>query len=206
MKTTSHPFSHHLIRRRTALLLVALASAVLTGCDAAKSRQPIGRQPAALTDLHLEGTWRDGDGRTYYVRVVDPAAARLEVATLKTNASGFLLNRSELFLRDEAGTLFAGFRDVAPDPEEDYLVGRLSVSDGAMVFLAATATGVRSIVLEDGIGAIVTTNSDSGSNRYSVTVTNGFDRIARRLAGPEGSRFVDAEHPFVLMRQKAGLD
>ncbi len=192
------------IARWLGLVAVSLA---LAGCDLARTVQPIGSLPADLGALKLDGTWRDAEGRVYFLRTTEPATGQLEMATIQTNASGFELNRIQVFLRDQGDVLLGSFRGVAPDPEPNFAFGRLAVTEDTLVLHLAPVTPIRGLIVDGALGGILTTNSNGGDGaKGSVTVTNGFARLAAALAAPDGSRLLDLQHPFVLFRQKAGFD
>lgn len=179
----------------------------LAGCDIARSRQVVGRKPATLDSQELEGTWRDAEGRSYFLRVTDPAAAHLELATVETRSDAFELTRTEIFLREQDDVILASLRGTAPEPEGDFAFGRLVVTEGALVLHLATAPAIRKLALDGTIGAVITTNSNSENGpRYDVIVTNGFDRLAGALAAPTGHQYLDMANPVLLMRQKPGHD
>lgn len=195
------------IPRWVSVLALAALGYTLAGCGAARSKEPVGRRPAMAKELSLEGVWRDAEGRPVFLRWLDTEEARLELATVGTNPSGFVLNRSEVLVRAEGDALLANLRAVSPDPEPDYTFGRLTVTDGALVFHVATAAGMRKLALEGVVGAEITTNSAGQPDEsWSVRVTNGFPALAETLAAPDGHRHLDTANPFVLMRLRDELD
>ncbi len=192
---------------RALAVALALLATALAGCDIARSRQVVGRKPADLDQRQLAGTWRDSEGRAYFLRVADAADARLELATVETNERGFQLNHMDIVLREQDEVLLVSLRATGPKPEEDYAFGRVVHSEGALVLHLASAGAIRQMALDGILGAEVTTNSGSGeSARHGVIVTNGFDRLAAALAAPTGHSLLDTANPILLIRQKRGHD
>ncbi|MBL9127366.1 MAG: hypothetical protein JNL97_06955 [Verrucomicrobiales bacterium] len=188
--------------RVAAALVVASLAWLAAGCSVATSTQPIGSKPVPADSLHLDGTWRGGGGDTFFVRTVDDSAGRLEVATVKTNREGFSLERLEVLLRQHADIVLANIRSRDPEPAEDYSFGRLTVVDNTLILTLAPASAIRRLALDGVVQATVTTNRDGGSESYAVRVTGDFDRLAERLAAPDGWQWLDTANPIVLTRQR----
>jgi len=185
----------------TWMLLGTLALANL-GCQVATTRQPVGSKPAELSELHLDGTWRSPDGRPFFLRTLDSATGRIEAASVETNESGFYLTRHEVLLRRHNDTLLANIREVSPQPENDYIFGRLTVQEDLLVLTLAAVKPLRTLALQGELDAEITTNYSNGEPSYSVVVTQGFDSLAARLATPDGWRWLDTANPVVLTRQR----
>lgn len=189
----------------TWLLLAGLATANL-GCQVATTRQPIGSKPAAVSELRLDGIWRSPDGQPFFIRTLDAASGKLEAAQVATNEAGFVLNRHEILLRRQDDVLFANVREIAPQTENDYVFGRLTVQEDLLVLTLAAVKPLRTLALQGGLQAEITTNQDQGESSYSVVVTNGFHSLATRLADPGGWQWLDTANPVVLTRQRSGLN
>lgn len=172
------------------------------GCQVATSLQPIGSQPAAVSELHLDGVWHAADGQPVFIRTQDAAAGKLEAAQISTQTSGFVLERQEILLRQHNNTLFANIREIAPQPDTGYVFGRLTVTDHVLILTLAASKPLRSLALQGELAASITTNTSQGETTYSVIVTNGFDSLATRLARPEGWQWLDTANPVVLTRQR----
>ena len=185
---------------------LAVLATILAGCDVATSRQPVGRSPAPVAELKLEGVWHSSDGRPFFVRLVDAAAGQLEVAVVNANKDGFVLERTEVLLRSENDQVLANLRGRDAEADEGYTFGRLTVADDALVLTLASPNALRPLVLDGTLGGILTTNSSDQRTNYGLVVTNGFDRLAGLLASPGAERWLKTTEPIVLMRQKAGLD
>lgn len=195
------------IRGSVSVLVGIVVTALLgSGCHVATSTQPIGATPLATGQNPLDGIWSSGDGQPFFVRTVDSAAGRLEVANVVTDQNGFRLERQEVLLRKHGDATFANLRSHDPGPDENFTFGRLTLQDHTLVLTLAPTKALRRLVLEGAIEASLTTNQGSDGISYSVVVTNGFDRLADRLATPEGWQWFDLENPIVLTRQKAGLN
>lgn len=194
------------LRSLHGLLGVTAAALLVSGCQVATSTQPIGATPVRTPQFQLDGVWRSGDGQPFFVRTADADAGRLEVAIVTTNQNGFVLEHHEVLLRKQEDTVFANIRSRAPDPEENYTFGRLTAQDNSLVLTLASSRALRPLALDGTVQASVTTNQQADGTSYSVVVTNGFDRLATRLASPDGWQWLDTENPIVLTRQKAGLN
>ncbi len=189
----------------TAVALVLLA-VVWTGCEVPVSRQPIGSTPIPLQNSPLSGVWNDAEGRTWHVRVANPAAGQLEVVTVdQENEREFSLQRYEVLLRTEGTATLFNLRPVntITGGEDPFVFGRGLVTDTAVVLLPANAEALRLRLLDGAFGGEVKTNSNQGSNRYEILVTNRFDRLARELVSPTGWTLLDVEHPWVFTRGTA---
>lgn len=185
---------------------LVLATWLGAGCDVATSRSPVGARPAAVRDLGLDGVWRDPGGKPYFVRTVDESAGRLEVATVKTNAAGFVLELTEVRLRQEGDQGLVNLRESSPNPPEEWVFGRWSAQEDQVLVALASTRGIRSLAIEGRIGALVKTNNSDGKESYEVTVTNGFQRLASELAAPGGWQWLDMDHILTFTRQRSGFD
>lgn len=191
------------IRYWTGLVLAAWLGA---GCEVATSRSPVGARPAPVRGLGLDGVWRDPGGKPYFVRTVDESAGRLEVATVKTNASGFVLELTEVRLRQEGDQVLANLRESSPNPPEEWVFGRCSVQGDLVLVALASTRGIRPLAMDGRIGALVKTNDSDGKETYEVTVTNGFERLASELAAPSGWQWLDMDHILTFSRQRSGFE
>lgn len=205
MNTPTCPATRTQPAPRTSRRLAALAAltlvVVLAGCGGAASRQPLGALPTPLQDSHLPGTWIDGDGKPWQVRVADAREGRLEVASIDLkDGQGFELERTQVLLRDQDGVTLYNLRQGGAAAEALYFFGRFVATERALVLFPASPEAIRELALAGTIGAEIQTNRDNGNERYDVLVTNRYDRLAKELAAPAGWRLLDTRNPLVLTR------
>ena len=181
---------------------IAVLAWLVTGCQVATSVQPIGTTPVSTTSLNLDGIWQAPDGQPFFVRTLDDAAGRLEVANVTTNDQGFRLERHEVLVRKHQDTLFANLRSLDPQPEDAFTFGRLTLMEHALILNLAPAAPLRKLALDGAFQATITTNRDGSNDSYSVLVTGDFDRLASRLAAPDGWRWLETANPIVLTRPR----
>lgn len=202
MKTT---LLHRLVPSplRAAASALGLLALVFAGCEGPGSRQPIGSRSVQPEESRLAGTWTDADGKPWHVHIADPAAGRLEVATIELrDGNRFELDRSEVLLREENGVQFYNARPLkpAPEPADPFRFGRILTTDNALILFPAGIEPVRQLILTGAIGGEVTTNHANGGESYEVIVTNRYDRLARELAAPNGWQMLDTTNPLVFTR------
>lgn len=189
--------------RPLAALAALTLTVLLAGCGGPASRQPIGAQPTPLRESHLPGTWIDGDGKPWQVRVADERTGHLEIASIDIqDGHGFEMERTQLFLRDQDGVTLYNLQQGKTDVGSDtlYFFGRFLATDRALVLFPASSEALRELALAGTIGAEIQTNRDNGQDRYEVLVTNRYDRLATELAAPAGWRLLDTRNPLVLTR------
>lgn len=205
MKTVSHPSpSPRITARAAALGALAAAAALVAGCNLPTSTEPIGGKPKAVEAAEFDGMWRSADGTPVFVRVVDPAAGRLEMAIVGTNEAGFNLDRSEVLLRQEGDAVLVNLRG-EDDADAGYTFGRLTGQGEGRALLFASTDALRDLALQGRITASITTNTGGNRPAYEVRVTGQFDRLAAEIAGTNGWSLLHAAEPWILVREKAGL-
>ncbi|MCK6501223.1 MAG: hypothetical protein L6Q38_17215, partial [Nitrospira sp.] len=156
-------------------LVLAAASILLSACDVATSREPIGRQPANLADLKVEGVWKAGQEH-FFVRIADAESGRLEVAQLKSEGGEFKVERTEILVRRQDDALLVNLRAVAPEARSEYVFGRAVVKDGAAILYLAGKKPIEALAKTAGIGIATRSLDEPDGDHDSVVVTNGFDR------------------------------
>ncbi|MBL9136787.1 MAG: hypothetical protein JNK85_13000 [Verrucomicrobiales bacterium] len=183
--------------RGFALGAVAL---ILSGCEVATSRQPIGSQPANLADLKVTGVWKAGQEH-FYVRIADAEAGRLEVAQVKSGGGEFTIERTEMLVRRQDDALLVNLRSVSPESRSEYVFGRAVVNDGGAVIYLAGKKPIEAFARSAGIGIATRSIDEPEGDHDSIVVTNGFDRVAQELASPAGWQLLDFEHPLILQQE-----
>lgn len=206
MNTQAHPQSKTLTRNNPGILasvaLTLTLTALTSGCQIPSSTQPLGTSPVPTSNLALDGIWRSADGEPFHVRTLDANAGHLEFAHVATQDSGFRLERHEVLLRRHNEVILANLRTVAPDPENHFYFGRLTLQDHSIILTFAAPNPLRTLALQGAFEATITTNRQGTTETYDVQVTGGFDKLADLLTAPDGWRWLDTENPLVLTRQK----
>ena len=112
------------------LVLVLCCAALLSGCVSVRVATPLGETPVALAAAEWDGMWVNQQG-TLFIKVVDAANGRLQLAWPKDEANRLSLESTEVVLRQSGDWTFASLK---MNPEDKlYIWARIKKDEYGIV-------------------------------------------------------------------------
>jgi hypothetical protein len=179
--------------------VLAAAATLLSGCGAPTSRGLIGSTPKQLDPAEWNGHWRSEDS-SFVIRVADAEGGLLELAEFDEKDNALHVSVNHLYVREEGDATLFNLID-AEDPGQNYTFGRMVRKPNAAVFWPARTDSMEQLIARQLIAGQVKVQNNS----KQVTVTGGYEMLARQLAAPEGWLLLQMDEPFTIMRDKQGL-
>lgn len=130
------------MKKRLLSLVAVTAALLLAGCTGVYSLEPFGDKPHALNATDWVGTWTTSDSAVL-VRVVDPAAGKLQYCETKVSKGTFVTKTTDLFVRESGDWLFAS---VADETHDRYEWARIERDDDLLTVWAPDKNAFRALV------------------------------------------------------------
>jgi len=183
------------------LLLTTLAATalLLTGCGAPTTRGIVGSTPLQLDPEDWNGHWRSDDG-SYTIRVADAENGILEVVQVGESEKALHVSVNHLYLREENHAILFNLND-DESGSASYIFGRMVRKNDAAVLWTARTESMERLIARQMITGVVKVQDKT----REVTITGGYENLARQLATEEGWLMLELGDPITLLREHKGL-
>lgn len=174
------------MKNLTALLL-ALATAMLTGCAAVRSDRPLGATAVAIKPEAMDGVWTY-QGGSVHLATLDKAQGLLELAWIERRDGKFAIKTARVNVLRQDDVVFASL-------EEKYgvfIFGRIKLEPEAIIVWLPDFARFKKLIEEKRLAGKV--NSDN-----EIMLTN-LEEKQMRIIADRGERLFNLEHPVVLKR------
>ncbi|MGQ9505508.1 MAG: hypothetical protein ACUVQG_11725 [Thermogutta sp.] len=175
------------------ILVVAMITAVLTGCKVTLSTKPVGLEPVKLNPEEWNGIWRDPVNNGFVaVRVADADQGVLEVAGIETREDALEMKKLRVHIRQANNWMFLSWQ--AEDRPGQYFWWRIKRSESNAVLWTPHWDRISKLV-RDGIlpGKHISEN---------VLVLDELDAKGYEVLTSEENVLMDWENPIILLRTK----
>jgi hypothetical protein len=145
------------------------------------------------------GHWRSEDSRMV-MRVADADGGLIEIAQLDEKENALHVSLNHLYVREEGDATLFNLID-QEEPGQAYTFGRMVRKTNSAVFWPARTDSMEQLIAR----RLIVGQVKVQNNSKQVTVTGGYEMLARQLAAPEGWLLLQMDEPFTLMREQQSL-